>query len=934
MTHRSVLMVDLDGTLTDPAEGIVGCFRYALERLGRSAPPAADLTWIIGPSLRRSFADVLDGAADPEKALAIYRSCYSKEGLFAAVVYDGVPEALAALKGAGVRLILCTAKPHVYAARILQHFDLERYFEAAYGAELDGRLEDKGELIAHILGERRLDAGDCVMWGDRRHDVIAARRHGIPTIGALWGYGGEQELRLAGADALCAQPSEVPEAFQLFPRAGASGRSRRMTDAASKHVELPEPPRAEIRPSTRSAHGLTWDDGYAWIRAANWRDVLRDPSQLPGDIRALLEAENAYAAAMLAPTADLQKELVREMRARLKEDDSEPLQADGPYAYYSRYRPSGQHRIYCRQPREGGDEIVLIDGDARAKGLAFFHLASAAHSFDHTKFAWSADDLGSEILTIRVRDIGRGQDLADRVANATDDIVWTRDSKAFLYVEQDEDHRPFRVMLHRLGTPQGDDVEVFAEPDPAWFIGVEATRLRCSALIVVHGHDSSETHVIDLEAPTAKPMLVAPRRSGLFYDVMDHGDCFYIRTNANARDFKIVVAPPEAPGEENWRDVVPHHDGRFIADATLFRHHLVVLTREDSRPRLEVHDLKTGAAHDIAFEGETYALDFETVYEFDTTLLRFSYSSMNRPAETYDYDCATRVRTLVKQQMTPPGFDPAAYVVRLLFARADDGERVPVSLLMRRDSGLDGSAPLLLTGYGAYGYSFEASFATNRLSLVDRGFVYAIAHVRGGTDKGWGWYEDGKLAKKPNTFTDFIAVARHLIGEGYTSKGRIVAHGGSAGGLLMGAIANTAPDLFAGIIADVPFVDALSTILDETLPLTPPEWLEWGDPIRDRTAFDVIRSYSPNDNVRAQAYPAILALAGLTDPRVTYWEPAKWVARLRATMTGGGPILLVTAMEAGHGGRPGRFDRLEEVARNFAFAIACVSGGLAWSKAS
>jgi oligopeptidase B len=703
---------------------------------------------------------------------------------------------------------------------------------------------------------------------------------------------------------------------------------RRMTDDASKHLKTLEPPRAKVRRSTHSAHGLTWDDDYAWIRAENWREVLRDPSRLPADIRALLEAENAYADALLEPTAGLQKELVREMRARLKEDDSEPPQVDGPWAYYSRYRHGGQHRIYCRRPRDGGEEMVLIDGDERAEGAAFFHLASVAHSPDHAQFAWSADDLGSEFLAIRVRDIERGEDLADRVVNATDDIVWTSDSKAFLYVEQDENHRSFRVMLHRLGTSQTDDVEVFAERDPAWFIGVEPTRLGRAALIVVHGHDASETYVVDLDAPSAKPTLVTPRRSGLFYDVMDHGDGFYIRTNAGARDFKIVVAPREAAGEENWRDLVPHRDGCFIADATLFKNYLVLLMREESRPRLHVHDLETGEAHDIAFEEETYALDLRAVYEFDTALLRFSYSSMARPEETYDYDCATRARTLVKRQMTPPGFDPAAYVVRLLFAPADDGERVPVSLLMKRDLRLDGAAPLLMTGYGAYGYPFEASFSPHRLSLVDRGFVYAIAHVRGGTDKGWGWYEDGKLAKKPNTFGDFIAVAGHLIAEGYTGKGRIVAQGGSAGGLLMGAVANMAPDLFAGIIADVPFVDALATVLDETLPLTPPEWLEWGDPIRDRAAFGVIRSYSPYDNVRAQRYPAILALAGLTDPRVTYWEPAKWVARLRATMTGGGPILLVTAMEAGHAGQPGRFDRLEEVARNYAFAIACVSGDL------
>ena len=700
-----------------------------------------------------------------------------------------------------------------------------------------------------------------------------------------------------------------------------------MTDDGSKHFERREPPRAEVRRLTHSAHGLTWDDDYAWIRAENWREVLRDPGRLPEDIRGLLEAENAYADAALAPTAELQKELVREMRARLKEDDSEPPQVEGPWTYYSRYRHGGQHRIYCRRPRDGGEEMVLIDGDARAEGAAFFHLAAVAHSPDHARFAWSSDHVGSEFLTIRVRDIERGEDLVDCVLNATGDIVWTRDSRAFLYVEQDENHRSFRMMLHRLGALQTDDVEVFAERDPAWFIGVSPTRLGRTALIVVHGHDGSETHLVDLNAPTAKPTLVAARRTGFFYDVMDHCDRFYVRTNAGARDFKIVVTPREAPGEENWCDVVPHRDGRFIADATLFQNYLVALMREESRPRLHVHDLNTGAAHDIAFDEETYTLDFETVYEFDTALLRFSYSSMDRPEETYDYDCAARSRTLIKRQMTPPGFDPAAYVVRLLFAPAADGARVPVSLLMKRGCKLDGAAPLLMTGYGAYGYPFEAGFSPNRLSLVDRGFVYAIAHVRGGTDKGWGWYEDGKLANKPNTFGDFIAVARHLIGEGYTAKGRIVAQGGSAGGLLVGAVANMAPDLFAGIIADVPFVDALSTVLDETLPLTPPEWLEWGDPIRDRAAFDTIRSYSPYDNVRAQRYPAILALAGLTDPRVTYWEPAKWVARLRSMMTGGGPVLLVTAMGAGHAGQPGRFDRLEEVARNFAFAIACVSGG-------
>ncbi len=607
--------------------------------------------------------------------------------------------------------------------------------------------------------------------------------------------------------------------------------------------------------------------------------------------------------------------------------NSSPPQLDGPFAYYSRFREGGQHRVFCRRPRAGGDETILLDGDERAKDKAYFEIEAAAHSPDHAKFAWSADVLGSEILTIAVRDVAAGIDLPDSVANATGAIVWTRDSSAFLYVEQDEAHRPFRVMLHRLGTPQGEDVEVFAERDPAWFLGISATRLGRAALVSVHGHDASETHLIDLDHPRSPPLLVAPRRSGHFYDVMDHGEELLIRTNAGARDFRIVRGPRVPNGEAQWRDVVSHRPGRFIADCTLSRDFLVALVREDSRPRLAVQDLRSGAVHDIAFEEETYDLEFATTYEFDTPLFRFRHSAMNRPETIIDYDCATRARDVVKRQEVP-GFDPDLYETRLVFAPAGDGERVPVSLLMRRGLARDGAARLLLYGYGSYGWNVEASFGSNRVSLVDRGFVYAIAHVRGGTDKGWDWYENGKLAKKPNTFSDFIAAARHLVAEGYTSAGRIVSQGGSAGGLLMGVVANLAPDLFGGVVADVPFVDALATMMDETLPLTPAEWLEWGDPIRDRAAFETIRSYSPYDNVKPQRYPPILALAGLTDPRVTYWEPAKWVQRLRATMTGGGPVILRTDMEAGHGGQPGRFDRLGEVAMIYAFAIACLAGEL------
>jgi oligopeptidase B len=687
---------------------------------------------------------------------------------------------------------------------------------------------------------------------------------------------------------------------------------------------VPPPPRAAARAIEIHAHGRTWSDDYAWIRADNWREVLADPSALPAEIRALLEAENAYAEAMLAPTREFQGELKREMRARLKEDDREPPTPDGPWSYYSRFRQGGQHRLYCRTPRDGGDEAILIDGDARAAGKSFFQLGGVRHSPDHRLIAWSADDKGSEMHVLGVVDLLSGTDLADRIENTTGAAVWTRDSRGLLYVLQDENHRPWRVMLHRLGGPVSDDVLVYEESDPAWFLSIGSTRLGRRAFISVHGHDATETRVVDLDKPTAAPLLMAARRPGLRYHPMDHGDVFYIRANHDgAKDFQIVVAPADAPEPANWRTFLPTEDGRLIEAATLFENFLALLTRGERAPRLIVIDLVSGVRHEVAFEAPTYTLSLGGGYEFSTTTLRFGYSTMASSQETYDYDMATRERRLVKKQMEPPGFEAAEYELLSLLAPTSDGEQVPVSVLRKRGAG---PAPLLIYGYGAYGHAMDASFSSNRFSLVDRGFAYAIAHVRGGTDKGFRWYEDGKLAKKANTFSDFIAATRHLIAVGVADPAKIIAHGGSAGGMLMGAIANQAPELYAGIIADVPFVDVLNTMRDETLPLTPPEWLEWGDPIRDVAAFEAMRAYSPYDNVSAQAYPAILALAGLADPRVTYWEPAKWVAKLRAKMTGGGPILLHTSMGAGHGGAPGRFDRLDEVARIYAFAIVTAEG--------
>lgn len=685
-----------------------------------------------------------------------------------------------------------------------------------------------------------------------------------------------------------------------------------------------EPPHIEARPHTSMVHSVALTDDFAWLRAPNWRDVLRDPEALPSQIRAVLDRENAYAAEMLKKTSSLQKRLVREMRGRLEEEDADVPVPDGPFQYYGRYREGGQHELICRQPRSGGEEAVLLDGDELASGKPFFDLAATQHAPNHALLAWGADDKGSELHTLRVRDLKTGADLPDAISHTDGEVVWAADSRAFFYVRVDENHRASSVYLHVLGSGQDADVLVFKEPDPAWFVSIARTRSGRFLVINIHGHDAAEAHVVDLDLPRSPPRIVAARQSGLRYEVDHRGDRFIILTNADgAEDFKIVEAPVQMPGRDQWRDVVSHRPGRMIVAIAAFEHHLVRLEREDGLPRIVVRSFATGDEKAVAFPEQAYSLGLEDVAEQNTSVMRFSYSSMTTPEEIYDYDMETDRRILRKRQEVPSGHDPSAYVTRRIFATAPDGAQVPVSILHRRDLPLDGSAPLLLYGYGAYGHALPAAFGTKRLSLVDRGFVFAIAHVRGGTDKGWGWYTNGKLAHKRNTFSDFIAAARTLANEGFTASGRIVAQGGSAGGMLMGVVANEAPELFAGIIADVPFVDVLNTILDAELPLTPPEWLEWGDPINDREAFDRIRGYSPYDNIRPQRYPAILALGGLTDPRVTYWEPAKWVAKLRATMTGGGPILLKTNMDAGHGGASGRFDQLEEVALQYAFALAC-----------
>lgn len=662
---------------------------------------------------------------------------------------------------------------------------------------------------------------------------------------------------------------------------------------------------------------------------------MRDPAVLADDIRAHLEAENAHTSAFMADTAALQETLFAEMRGRIKEDDSSVPSPDGPYAYAMRHREGGQHPLFVRMPRDGGPENLLLDGDALAEGQAYFRIGGVSHSPDHSILAWAADDKGSEYYTLAFRDLETGEELSDTIPETSGGGVWAADSRSVFYTRLDENHRPSKVFRHVLGTSSDADVLVYEEPDAGFFVGVGKTQSGDFIVIDSHDHQTSEIRLIDAHAPEGGPVLVAMRKTEVEYSVEHQGDRLIILTNADgAEDFKLVTMPLDQLGQDmahaSWRDHQAHEPGRLILSHVCLKEHLIWLERYVGLPAIKVQDSATGEIHDIAFSEAAYSLGLSAGYEFDTTGVRFSYASPTTPSQVFDYDVVSRERTLRKTQDVPSGHNPADYVCERILAPSHDGVEVPVTLLRHRETPLDGSAPCLLYGYGSYGIAMPAGFSITRLSLVDRGVVYAVAHVRGGKDLGFAWYRDGKRDKKTNTFKDFVAAAGHLAETGMVAGDGIVAQGGSAGGMLMGAVVNMAPERFAGIIAEVPFVDVLNTMLDDTLPLTPPEWPEWGNPIESAKDYATIAAYSPYDNVAAVNYPPILAVAGLTDPRVTYWEPAKWVAKLRATKTDANPLLLKTHMDAGHAGAAGRFDSLKEVAFAQAFALK-ITGSAATS---
>ena len=682
------------------------------------------------------------------------------------------------------------------------------------------------------------------------------------------------------------------------------------------------PPIAMQQPVVTHWHGKTVSDAYAWLRADNWQEVMRDPAILPVDIRTHLEAENAYTEAVLADTKDLQQKLFQEMKGRIKEDDSSVPAPDGPWEYFTSYVTGGQYPLVCRRPRGGGPEQVLLDGNKEAEGKPYWQLGGVSRSPDHSLLAYAVDDKGSELFTVRFRNLETGQDLPDVIVNSRGDMAWANDNRTLFYVQLDENQRPRTVLRHTLGTPSEQDPIVYHEPDAGFYVGLVTTQSHKFIVINAHDHQTSECHLIDTDAPDKPLRVVSPRQFGHEYGIEHHGDDLIITTNsAGAEDFRICTAPVDAPDMGNWRELISHKPGRLIIETVAFKDHLVRLEREDGLPRVTIRKFSDGSEHAIAFDEEAYSLGIMPGYEYDTNVLRFNYSSMTTPAQIFDYDMETRTRDLRKMQEVPSGHNPTDYITKRLYAPAADGETVPISVLYHKDTPLDGNAPLFLYGYGSYGISIPASFSITRLSLADRGFIFAIAHIRGGKEKGYRWYKLGKHKMKRNTFSDFISAGEHMVTSGYTQRGRIVANGGSAGGMLMGVVANWAPDLFLGIIADVPFVDVLNTMLDKDLPLTPPEWPEWGNPIESTEDFEIIRSYSPYDNVEAKRYPHIFAFGGLTDPRVTYWEPAKWVARLRELKTDDNLLLLKINMEAGHGGASGRFEQLKEIAVDYAFAL-------------
>jgi oligopeptidase B len=671
---------------------------------------------------------------------------------------------------------------------------------------------------------------------------------------------------------------------------------------------MPAPPVPPRRPRTLTLHGDERVDEWYGLRDAD------------DAVIAYLTAENEHTEAVLAATKPLRDRVFDEIRARVQETDTSAPVPYGPWEYYERTVEGLQYPVACRRARGGGDEQVILDENELAQGHEYFSLGQSTVSPDHNVLAYTVDYTGNERYALRFRDLTSGRDLPDEVANVYYGIAWYDDSRTLLFTRPDDAMRPYQVRRYALGGP--DDL-VFEEADDRYFLHVFRAR---SGRFVLFGSESkltSEWWFAPADDPSAAPQVVEARREGHEYHVEHHGDSFLIVTNADgARGFALATAPVVAPGRASWTTVLPARDGVRLEDVNAFAGWAVCAERSAALEHLRVLP-DGGEPWEVEFPEPVYTAWVGANPEYDTKTLRYGYASLNRPVSDYDLDIASRQATLVKQQPVRGGYDPDQYVTKRLWASAPDGEQVPISVVHRHDVPLDGSAPALLYGYGAYETSVDPVFRITRLPLLERGVIYAIAHIRGGGELGREWYEGGRLAHKRNTFTDFVACAEHLVAERYTSPARFVARGASAGGLLMGAVVNLRPDLFTAIVAQVPFVDVLTTMQDESLPLTVTEWEEWGNP-NDAQTYHEMRKYSPYDNVRPLPYPRMLVTAGLHDSSVQYWEPVKWVARLREATTASQPILLRTELEAGHHGPSGRYAAWREEAFVVAFVLDAV----------
>ena len=652
----------------------------------------------------------------------------------------------------------------------------------------------------------------------------------------------------------------------------------------------------------------TRTDSYAWLRDRADPDTLK-----------YLEAENAYTKAMMKSTEELQATLYTEMLGRIKQTDlSVPIKRD-EYFYYTRTLEGKQYAIYCRKKGSvEAPEEILLDGNVLGEGRPYFRVGNFAVSPNHRLLAYSVDFAGDETYTIRVKDLETGALLSDEILNTYYSLEWANDNRTFFYTTLDDAKRPHQVYRHTLG--EKENPLIYHEEDQRYTLEVEKTSSRAYILINIGSSLTSEVRYVSADNPYEQLQIVLPRVQEVEYGLTHHGDSFYIRTNDSAKTFRVVRAPVADSSRPYWEDFLPKREKVTVENVHAFRDYLVVEERDRGLSQLRIHHFPTGDVHYVEFPEPVYSAGLGSNAEFDTDVLRFTYTSLVTPACVFDYDMRTRQRELKKQQEVLGGYDPAQYQSERVYTKAADGTEVPISIVYKKTFQRDGLAPMLLYGYGSYGISIDPTFSSDRLSLLDRGMVYAIAHIRGGGDLGKPWHEDGRMLVKKNTFTDFIAAAEYLITEKYTSPDRFAIMGGSAGGLLMGAVTNMRPDLFALVVANVPFVDALNTELDATLPLTVGEWEEWGNPA-EKQYYDYIKSYSPYENVEAKAYPKILVTAGLNDPRVSYWEPAKWVAKLRALKKDPRVLLLKTQMGSGHFGASGRYERWKETAFNYAFIL-------------